>query len=96
MTLLLSPRGILSNRNLPKMVTEERKIKARGQTTFAPLALFTSTRFCWDTLPLNHFPVVPRSHVLVGRVVDGLVDEMDTSICKGKLCPRRVLRTEAP
>ena len=56
MTLLLSPRGILSNRNLPKMVTEERKIKARGQTTFAPLALFTSTRFCWIRYRSTTFP----------------------------------------
>ena len=43
------------NQDLDKLL-EERKIKARGQTTFAPLALFTSTRFCWIRYRSTTFP----------------------------------------
>ena len=49
-----------------------------------------------EELPFHNLAVVSRTHVLVGRIVDGLVQEVNAAVSEGKLGTRGMLRAEAP
>ena len=47
-------------------------------------------------LSLDNLAVVSRTHVLVGRIVDGLVQEVNATVGESELGTRGMLRAEAP
>ena len=47
-------------------------------------------------LTLDNPAVVSRTHVLIGRVIDGLVQEVDAAVGECELGARGMLRAEAP
>ena len=58
--------------------------------------LFDQSENEGEELPFHNLAVVSRTHVLIGRIVDGLVQEVNAAVGESELGTRGMLRTEAP
>ena len=58
--------------------------------------LFDQSENEGEELPFHNLAVVSRTHVLVGCIVDGLVQEVNAAVGKCELGARGMLRAEAP
>ena len=58
--------------------------------------LFDQSENEGEELSFHNLAVVSRTHVLVGCIVDGLVQEVNAAVGEGELGTRGMLRAEAP
>ena len=58
--------------------------------------LFDQSENKGEELSFYNLAVVSRTHVLIGRIIDGLVEEVNTAVGESELGTCGMLRAEAP